>query len=80
MFFIVMERLFLRCIVLNYREMNLRAEEERCSRLREELLTLREDMNKSYLSRDMLEQQKMESDDLIVQIEKSKGAVIIWCF
>jgi hypothetical protein len=68
------------CIVLNYREMNLRAEEERCSRLREELLTLREDMNKAYLSREMLEQQKMESDDLIAQMEKSKGAVIICCF
>lgn len=56
-----------------YREMNMRAEEDRCSRLREELLTLREDMNKAYLSRDMLEQQKMESDGLIAQIEKSKG-------
>lgn len=59
--------------------MNLRAEEERCSRLREELLTLREDMNKAYLSHDMLEQQKMESDDLIAQTEKSKGAIIIQC-
>lgn len=63
--------------MLNYREINLRAEEDRCSRLREELLTLREDMNKAYLSRDMLEQQKMESDGLITQIEKSKGVVII---
>lgn len=58
----------------------MRAEEERCSRLREEVLTLREDMNKAYLSRDMLEQQKMESDNLIAQIEKSKGAVIVQCF
>jgi rootletin len=57
--------------------MNLRAEEERCSRLREELLTLREEMNKACLSRDMLEQQKMESDGLIAHIEKSKGAVLM---
>lgn len=63
--------------ILNYREINLRAEEDRCSRLREELLTLREDMNKAYMSRDMLEQQKMESDGLIAQLEKSKGVVII---
>lgn len=35
--------------------MNLRAEEDRCSRLREELLTIREDLNKAYLSKDMLE-------------------------
>lgn len=57
--------------------MNLRAEEDRCSRLREELLTLREDVNKAYLSRDMLEQQKMESDGLITQIERSKGVVML---
>jgi rootletin len=55
----------------------LRAEEDRCSRLREELLTLREDVNKAYLSRDMLEQQKMESDGLITQIERSKGVVML---
>lgn len=64
-------------VVLNCREINLRSEEDRCSRLREELLTLREDMNKAYLSRDMLEQQKMESDGLIAQIEKSKGVFVI---
>nr|CAD7568360.1 unnamed protein product [Timema californicum] len=57
------------------RESNLRAEEERCSRLREELLTLREEMNRAYLSRDMLEQHKLETDSLINQLEKSKGDV-----
>nr|CAD7197852.1 unnamed protein product [Timema douglasi] len=56
------------------RESNLRAEEERCSRLREELLTLREEMNRAYLSRDMLEQHKLETDSLINQLEKSKGS------
>ncbi|XP_012287068.1 rootletin isoform X2 [Orussus abietinus] len=55
------------------REINLRSEEERCSRLMEELLTLREDLNKAYLAKDMLEQQKLEADTLISQIEKSKG-------
>lgn len=41
--------------------------------MREELLTLREELNKTYLSKDMLEQQKLETDGLISQIEKSKG-------
>lgn len=41
--------------------------------MREELLTLREDLSKAYLAKDMLEQQKLETDALITQIEKSKG-------
>lgn len=51
----------------------MRSEEDRCSKMREELLTLREELNKTYLSKDMLEQQKLETDGLISQIEKSKG-------
>ncbi|XP_055612940.1 rootletin isoform X2 [Uranotaenia lowii] len=53
-------------------EMNLRAEEERSSRLREETITLREELNKLYLSRDLLEQQRIESDGLLNMIEKQK--------
>jgi len=45
--------------------------------MREELLTLREDLNKAYLAKDMLEQQKLETDGLISQIEKSKGILYI---
>lgn len=55
------------------RELSLRSEEDRCSKMREELLTLREDLNKAHLAKDMLEQQKLETDGLISQIEKSKG-------
>lgn len=55
------------------REMNLRAEEDRCSRIREELLTVREEVNRLYLSHDMLEQQKLEADSLISNLEKAKG-------
>lgn len=51
----------------------MRSEEDRCSKMREELLTLREELNKMYLSKDMLEQQKLETDGLISQIEKNKG-------
>lgn len=51
----------------------MRSEEDRCSKMREELLTLREELNKTYLSKDMLEQQKLETDGLISQIEKNKG-------
>ncbi|GAB0088294.1 rootletin [Sergentomyia squamirostris] len=54
-------------------EMNLRAEEERTSRLREETITLREDLNKIYLSRDLLEQQRMEADNLLSLVEKQKN-------
>lgn len=55
------------------REMNLRAEEDRCSRLREELLTVREDLNKAYLAKDMLEQHKSEAEALLAQVEKNRG-------
>ncbi|XP_055529661.1 rootletin isoform X2 [Wyeomyia smithii] len=53
-------------------EMNLRAEEERSSRLREETITLREELNKLYLARDLLEQQRIESEGLLNIIEKQK--------
>ncbi|CRK87834.1 CLUMA_CG001622, isoform A [Clunio marinus] len=53
-------------------EMNLRAEEERSSRMREETITLREELNKLYLSRDLLEQQRIESDGLLTLLEKQK--------
>lgn len=59
----------------NIREINLRTEEERCSRLHEELLTAREELNKMYLSQDMLEQQKMESEGLIAVLERTKGKI-----
>lgn len=49
-----------------------RAEEERSSRMREETITLREELNKLYLSRDLLEQQRIESDGLLNMIEKQK--------
>lgn len=55
------------------REMNLRGEEDRCSRIREELLSVREELNKLYLSHDMLEQQKYEAENMIAALEKSKG-------
>ncbi|XP_045461010.1 rootletin [Harmonia axyridis] len=54
-------------------EMNIRSEEDRSSRLREELLTVREELNKLYLSHDMLEQQKLEADILISSLEKTKA-------
>lgn len=55
----------------------MRSEEDRCSKMREELLTLREELSKTYLAKDMLEQQKLETDGLISQIEKSKGDLSI---
>ncbi|CAH1181054.1 unnamed protein product [Phyllotreta striolata] len=55
------------------REITLRGEEDRCSRMREELLNVREELNKSYLSYDMLEAQKSEADSTIDNLEKIKA-------
>lgn len=55
------------------RETALRSEEERCSRLREDLLTAREELSKTYLARDLLEQQKLEAENVISQVEKAKS-------
>ncbi|XP_048516967.1 rootletin [Dendroctonus ponderosae] len=54
------------------REITLRGEEDRCSRIREELLTVREELHKACLSHDLLEQQKLEADSLISSLEKVK--------
>ncbi|XP_055383850.1 rootletin [Condylostylus longicornis] len=54
-------------------DMNLRAEEDRNSRLREETISLREELNKLYLNRDLLEQQRLESENLINLLEKQKA-------
>ena len=54
------------------REMSLHTELDRCSLIREELLTAKEELNKLYLSHDLLEQQKLEADALVASLEKSK--------
>lgn len=58
------------------REITLRGEEDRSSRMREELLSTREELNKLYLAHDMLEQQKLECDSLLGTLEKSKGIML----
>ncbi|KAJ2947625.1 hypothetical protein O0L34_g17426 [Tuta absoluta] len=55
------------------RESVLRAEEERSSRFRAELVTVREDLNKTALAKDLLDQQKMEADSIISQMEKHRS-------
>lgn len=57
------------------REINLRSEEGRCSRMREELLNVREELNKLYLAHDLLEQQKLECEALNSALEKEKGTM-----
>uniref|UniRef100_A0A1A9X182 Rootletin-like coiled-coil domain-containing protein n=1 Tax=Glossina brevipalpis TaxID=37001 RepID=A0A1A9X182_9MUSC len=57
----------------NIIEMNLRAEEDRGSRFREETISLREELNRVSLSRDLIDQQRAESDNLISLIEKQKN-------
>ncbi|XP_032593531.1 rootletin isoform X2 [Drosophila grimshawi] len=56
----------------NITELNLRSEEDRSSRLREETISLREELNRVSLNRDLLEQQRIESDNLICLLEKQK--------
>lgn len=55
------------------REAVLRAEEERSSRLRSELVSTREELNKTALARDLLEQQKLEGDSILSQLEKHRS-------
>ncbi|XP_026732244.1 rootletin isoform X2 [Trichoplusia ni] len=55
------------------RESVLRAEEERSSRLRSELVTTREELNKTALARDLLDQQKIEGDNILSQMEKHRS-------
>lgn len=62
-------------VCVTRREMSLRSEEERGSRLREELLTVREELNKAHLAREVLEQHKDDSESVIAQMEKAKTDV-----
>ncbi|XP_058981503.1 rootletin-like, partial [Musca domestica] len=57
----------------NITELNLRAEEDRGSRLREETISLREELNRVSLNRDLLEQQRIESENIINLLEKQKS-------
>ncbi|KAF6213862.1 hypothetical protein GE061_011587 [Apolygus lucorum] len=56
-------------------EMNLRSEEDRCSRMKEEILEIREDLNKTYLAKELLEQQKLEMENLLTQMDKNRGDI-----
>lgn len=50
-----------------------RAEENRSSNLREDSVGLREELNKLYLTKDLLEQQRMESEELLLITERQKA-------
>lgn len=41
--------------------------------MREDIVTLREELNKLYLARDLLEQQRIESDEMLAIAEKQKA-------
>lgn len=53
--------------------MNFRAEESRSSALREDTLTLREELNKLYLSRDLSDQQRIETEEMLTIAEKQRA-------
>lgn len=53
--------------------MGHRAEEARSSELRENIISLREELNKLYLANDLLEQQRIESDEMLSICEKQRA-------
>ncbi|XP_068626101.1 rootletin [Battus philenor] len=59
------------------RESVLRSEEERSSRVRSELVSVREELNKTALARDLLEQQKLETDAILSQMDKHRSELEI---
>ncbi|XP_045535415.1 rootletin [Papilio machaon] len=59
------------------RESVLRSEEERSSRLRSELVSVREELNKAALARDLLDQHKMDTDSILSQMDKHRSELEI---
>ncbi|XP_038221135.1 rootletin [Zerene cesonia] len=62
---------------LTSRDSVLRSEEERSSRLRSDLVSTREELNKTALARDLLEQQKLEADAVLSQMDKNRSELEI---
>ncbi|XP_045496834.1 rootletin [Colias croceus] len=62
---------------LTSRDSVLRSEEERSSRLRSDLVSTREELNKTALARDLLEQQKLEADAILSQMDKNRSELEI---
>ncbi|XP_013174159.1 PREDICTED: rootletin [Papilio xuthus] len=59
------------------RESVLRSEEERSSRLRSELVSVREELNKAALARDLLDQHKMDTESILSQMDKHRSELEI---
>lgn len=62
-------------IIDTFIEYVIRAEEARSSNLREDTVMLREELNKLYLTRDLLEQQRIESEEMLAISEKQRADV-----
>lgn len=55
-----------------------RSEEERCGRLRAELVSVREELNKAALARDLLHQHKLDTDSVLSQMDKHRSELYIY--
>lgn len=47
--------------------------EDRCSQMLEEFLTIKEELNRERLDKELLEQSRSEAQLLLVHVEKTKG-------
>lgn len=56
-----------------FREMANRMTEDRYSQMLEELLTIKEDLNRVKLDKELMEQNRAEAQVLLSYFEKSKG-------
>ncbi len=56
-----------------FRELTNRMTEDRCSQMLEECLTIKEELNRERLDKELLEQNRSEAQSLLAYVEKAKG-------
>lgn len=55
------------------RELAHHMTEDRCSQMLEELLTIKEELNRERLDKELIEQNRAEAQSLLNYVEKTKG-------
>lgn len=56
-----------------FRELTNRINEDRCSQMLDECLTIKEELNRERLDKELLEQNRSEAESLLAYLEKAKG-------
>lgn len=59
--------------LFGFRELTNRMTEDRCSQMLEELLTIKEDLNRVRLDKELMEQNRAEGQSLLAYLEKTKS-------